>query len=298
MSGADFACLGGDAAGSVVFAGGFEIRDMVPAEVEVAIALAKAQGWRDRRRFYDFVFRVSTCQPLVGVAEGRVVGTGLATVQGSVGWLGAIAVEAGFRHRGIGRAITDELCRRLRAAGCTTLSLEATDEGRRMYERMGFRLAATYRQLQAGHLPEEPVPPAGARVRKLEPADLPAIVELDRLATAEDRSAALAVMAEDGGWALERDGTISGFLIPAERAYGPVVAPRFEDGLFLLDLHRHVIPAGADVRAGIPDPHATAWRELLARGWKETWQGPRLLLGPDVPWRPEWIWGQMNSAMG
>jgi hypothetical protein len=30
----------------------------------------------------------------------------------------------------------------------------------------------------------------------------------------------------------------------------------------------------------------------------ETWQAPRYLLGPDVPWRPEWIWGQLNSAMG
>jgi GNAT superfamily N-acetyltransferase len=249
-----------------------KIRDMAPDEAEVAIALATAQGWRDRRRFYDFVFRVPTCQPVVAVAADHVVGTGLATAQGSVGWLGAIAVEAMWRRRGIGRAITEELCRRLRAAGCTTLSLEATDDGRPMYERMGFRLAATYHQLQAGHLPEVPAAPAGAHVRRLEPADLPAIYELDRLATSEDRSVALAVMARDGGWVLERGGAVCGFLVPAERAYGPVIAPRFEDGLFLLDLHRHVIPAGADVRAGIPDPHAAAWRELRSRGWNETWR--------------------------
>jgi hypothetical protein len=87
-------------------------------------------------------------------------------------------------------------------------------------------------------------------------------------------------------------------LLPAERAYGAIVAPRFEDGLYLLDLHRHIVPAGAHVRAGIPDEHAAARRELQARGWQETWQAPRLLLGPDVPWRPEWIWGQINSAMG
>lgn len=277
---------------------GLKIRDMAPDEAEVAIALATAQGWRDRRRFYDFVFRVPTCQPVVAVAADHVVGTGLATAQGSVGWLGAIAVEARWRRRGIGRAITEELCRRLRAAGCMTLSLEATDDGRPMYERMGFRLAATYHQLQAGHLPEAPAAPAGAGVRRLEPADLPAIYELDRLATSEDRSVALAVMARDGGWVLERGGAVCGFLVPAERAYGPVIAPGFEDGLFLLDLHRHVIPAGADVRAGIPDPHAAAWRELRSRGWNETWQAPRLILGPDMPWRPDWIWGQMNSAMG
>ena len=59
-----------------------------------------------------------------------------------------------------------------------------------------------------------------------------------------------------------------------------------------------VVPAGAHVRAGIPDEHAAARRELQARGWQETWQAPRLLLGPEIPWRPEWIWGQINSALG
>jgi hypothetical protein len=179
-----------------------------------------------------------------------------------------------------------------------------------MYERMGFRLVTHYHQIQADHLPEPPAEPAGAHVRRLEPADLPAVFALDRLATAEDRSVPLRVLAEIGaesrgggtvelgGWVLERDGAISGFLLPAERAYGVIVAPRFDDGLFLLDLHRHVVPAGAHVRAGIPDEHAAAWRELQALGWQETWQAPRLLLGPDIPWRPDWIWGQINSAMG
>jgi GNAT superfamily N-acetyltransferase len=289
---------------------GFEIRELRPADVDAAVALARAQGWRDRRRFYDFVLRTSTCQPLAGVLGGRVIATGLATASGPVGWLGAIVVDAEFRGRGIGRAVTQELSRRLRAAGCSTLSLEATDAGRPMYEKMGFRLVTHYHQIQADHLPEAPIPPDGARIRRLEPADLPAICGLDRLATAEDRSVPLRVLAEigtelqglaggtGGGWVLERAGAVSGFLLPAERAYGAIIAPRFEDGLFLLDLHRHVVPAGAHVRAGIPDEHAAARRELQARGWQETWQAPRLLLGPEIPWRPEWIWGQINSALG
>jgi len=276
------------------------IRDMATADVDAAVALAKTQGWRDRRRFYDFVFRVSTCQPVAGVVGGRLVATGLATASGPVGWLGAIAVESDSRRRGIGRAVTEDLCGRLDAAGCTTLSLEATEEGRPMYERMGFRFVTVYHQLQADHLPDPPAAPAGATVRRLEPADLPAVFELDRLATAEDRSVPLAVLAqmEPGGWVLEREGAVRGFVFPAERAYGPIVAPRFEDGLFLLDLHRHVVPAGDHVRAGVPHENSAGWRELMTRGWVETWQAPRYLLGPDVPWRPDWIWGQLNSAMG
>jgi GNAT superfamily N-acetyltransferase len=276
------------------------IRDMTEADVEAALALAKAQGWRDRRRFYDFVLRTSTCQPVAGFAAGRLVATGLATANGPVGWLGSIVVDADFRRRGIGRAVTEDLCRRLRAAGCQTISLEATEAGRPMYEQMGFRLVTVYHQLQADHLPEPPPVPAGATVRRLDPVDLPAVVDLDHLATAEDRSVPLTVLAElgAGGWVLERDGAVCGFMFPAERAYGPIVAPRFEDGLFLLDLHRHVVPAGSHVRAGVPHDNSSAWQELAARGWVETWQAPRYLLGPDVQWRPDWIWGQLNSAMG
>ena len=76
------------------------------------------------------------------------------------------------------------------------------------------------------------------------------------------------------------------------------VAQRFEDGLFLLDLHRHLAPPDGHARAAIPDDHAAAWRELEARGWRPTWLAPRMLQGPDVPWRPQWIWGLINSAMG
>ncbi len=277
------------------------LRPMTPADVDAAVSLARAQGWRDRRRLYDFVLRVSTCQPLVGLLGERVIATGLATANGPVGWLGSLVVDAAFRGRGIGRAMTEELCARLRASGCVTLSLEATDEGRPMYERMGFRQITSYHQLEAERLADPPALPDGATVRRLEPADLPAVCELDRQATAEDRHVALAVLAQIAdGWVLERSGAPCGFLLPAERAYGAVVAPRFDDGLYLLDLHRHIIPAdaGAHVRAGIADEHSEGWRELQARGWRETWRAPRLILGPAPDWRPDWIWGQINSAMG
>ncbi len=130
-------------------------------------------------------------------------------------------------------------------------------------------------------------------------ADLPAVIALDRAATGEDRSVPLRVLAESwGGYVLERGDSLAGFLLPAERAYGAVVAPRWEDGLFLLDLHRTLVPEGAGVRAGIPHEHEAAWRELAKRGWTETWLAPRMLLGPSIEWQPEWIWGQINSAMG
>jgi GNAT superfamily N-acetyltransferase len=277
---------------------GFEIRAMTAADVGAACELAHAQGFRDRRRFYDFVLRTSTCRPLVGTIDGRLVATGLATVSLPVGWIGAIVVSAEQRRRGFGRAMTEEVCQRLRSAGCATLSLEATDSGRPMYERMGFRLATCYHQLQADHLTEAPTPPEGSRVRRLEPADLTDVFALDLQATGEDRHITLEVLGRDGGWMLEDDDGPRGFVLPAERAYGAVIATRPQDGIYLLDLHRYLVPPGAHVRAGVPHENVPGWHELEARGWRETWRAPRMLLGPDVGWRPEWIWGQINSAMG
>ncbi len=271
---------------------------MTATDIPAVNGLARAQGWRDRTTFLEFVLRVPTSQPLVAIADGRLVAGGVATAAGPVGWIGGIVVAEEFRRRGLGRAITDELIGRLHAAGCVTVSLEATDAGRLLYEAMGFRIETWYHQLQADHIDRAPQPPQGSRVRELTPDDLPAVCILDREATGEDRSAAIEVMSESRGWVLERESSVAGFLLPTERAHGLIIAPRFEDGLFLLDLHRSVAPRGAHVRAGVPHEHEAAWRELQARGWVETWRAPRMLLGPSVPWRPEWIWGQINSAMG
>jgi hypothetical protein len=280
----------------------FQIREMAPADVDAAVDLALAQGWRNRRAFYALTLRTRACQPLVGVLGSRVVATGLATVGTPVGWLGAVIVDEEVRGCGYGRAMTEELRRRLRAAGCETLALVATAAGQPLYERMGFRIATHYRQMEGDHLAAAPEAPDGSRLRPMTPADLTRVLELDRLATAEDRRDVLTELAAVGGWVLEDTAGpaagLRGFLLPSDRAYAAIVAPGFRDGLCLLELHRHLAAPDGHARAAIPDEHPAAWRELEARGWRHTWLAPRMLDGPDVLWRPTWIWGLINSAMG
>ncbi len=272
---------------------------MSSADVPAAVALALAQGWRNRTRFFELYLDLPGCQFVIGTLDGEIVAMGMAVVQPPVGWLGALIVAKGWRGRGYGRAMTEELIRRLRDAGCQTISLEATDAGRPLYERMGFRLSTHYHQLQGESLAKAHEPPVAGHLRPMDSTDLPAVFRLDRTAVGEDRRGAITRLLErNGGWILEREGGLAGFLLPAERAYGAVIAPRQDDGIFLLDLHRSLIEPAGNVRAGIPDAHEAAWRALQSRGWKETWLAPRMLIGPDVDWHPEWIWGQINSAMG
>ena len=105
-----------------------------------------------------------------------------------MGWIGTIFVEPAWRGQGLGRAITQSIIGRLDGAGCRTLVLVATNEGRQLYERMGFEVQTQYRILQAVGLP-----PGSTRRTAFGPSgpsDLPA-ADRPSIARAPARSATI-----------------------------------------------------------------------------------------------------------
>lgn len=78
---------------------------------------------------------------LVGVCDGRVVGTTMAGFDGHRGWLHLVAVHPDRRRQGIGRALLLEAERRLRGIGCPKVNLQvrATNPGVvAFYEHLGY----------------------------------------------------------------------------------------------------------------------------------------------------------------
>ena len=73
-------------------------------------------------------------------------------MNGPVGWIGTIWVAPAARRTGLGRALTEATIEAAESAGCRTLVLVATAEGRPLYERLGFRVATEYRILEASGL--------------------------------------------------------------------------------------------------------------------------------------------------
>lgn len=61
---------------------------------------------------------------LVGTAAGRVVATLMVGYEGHRGWLNYLAVEPGFRRRGIGRLLVAHAEQLLREAGCPKICLQ------------------------------------------------------------------------------------------------------------------------------------------------------------------------------
>ncbi len=273
------------------------IRPMTPADVDALSAAFLREDWGDRRLTLDFVSRHPRTRGFVVDAEGVVVGSGVACLNGPVAWIGTVWVQADWRRRGIGMALTEAAIDAASDAGCRTLLLVATDAGRRLYEKIGFEVQTTYRVLEAPGLGERPTDP---RIRPYRPGDLPTMAALTSAATGEDRAHLLQAFASatTTQCLIRDDGALGGFVVRAPWGGGQTIAPRLDDALALLDHRRSGRTASERVRAGLVADNVAGLERLAADGWAEAWQAPRLIRGDPIAWNPDAIWGQFNFALG
>ena len=275
-----------------------QIRDMTPADIDAAVALYRSGGWEERRSFLETVMANPSCRLLAGVLEGAVIGTGLATVNGPVGWVGSIFVDADLRRQGYGRAMTQAVCDVLDSAGCVTQALIASEYGKPIYEKMGFRIDGWYQILEALPLSAAPVPPTGTSLRPMREEDIDRGGELDRRATGEDRRGLLAPLA-GGSWLLEANDELLGFLIQILPDSAAIVAPDPDDGACLLDLLRHLGTGRArTLHAAALKGNEDGQLVLERRGWNPTFATPRMLRGKSIEWDPTLIWSLLGFAFG
>lgn len=270
---------------------------MLAADVAAASQLIIDGGWDDRSAFFDWAVRHPTCFPLVADAGGRrILGTGVATANGRVGWVGAIFVALDQRRGGLGSALSVAVVAELERLGCATQVLIATDEGMPIYERLGFTIQTRYvRKVAPGGTP----PPEDGMVRRYEARDLDAIVALDRTATGEDRSTLLRAFADpDTSRVAERaDGSIGGFLVKAPFGGRGLIASEPECAVALLEWRRRT-SAARPVQIAVLQENAAGRARLAEAGWTEHRGGPRMIRGQPLDWRPDWIYGLFAGALG
>lgn len=273
------------------------LRPMAPTDVDAATELILGNDWGVRREWLEFATTQAACIPMVAEADGEIVGTGVGTVNGPAGWIGTIFIAPDRRGHGLGRAITQAIIDRLESAGCRSLVLVATSEGRRLYERMGFEVQTQYRIMQAIGLP--PVDREDG-VRPFEVTDLPGLERLDREGTGEDRAHAIRRLA-DGETAkvvTGAEGGIDGFVIRAPWGGGATIARSADAALRIATARRRAAGPEGRVRVGLLDENVEGLARLTEVGLRLTWSAPRMLRGEPPSWRPDWIWGQFNHAMG
>jgi GNAT superfamily N-acetyltransferase len=276
---------------------GPHIRPMTAADLEAAAAMILRGEWGDRSVFLEWALSFAPSHPFVADDDGQIVGTGIATANGPVGWVGTIFVDRDRRREGLGRRLTATVIDDLEGRGCRSLVLIASNEGRPLYEGLGFRVHGLNRRFTAAGL----APDADdGSVRPFEPAMLPALVEQTRRATGEDRSAILASVAAPATArvVVGDDGSLLASFVRAPWGGGALIAPDPDDAMRILEWRRRQVGPAGHVNVSLPDTNDGRPARLLADGWVPSGAGTRMERGEPLDARLDWLWGHLSGAIG
>lgn len=273
-----------------------EIRPMTTADVPEGMRLKSEAGWNQVPADWKRFLALDGDGCFVAESEGRVVGSATSCRFGSVAWIAMLLVEERRRGRGVGGALLRHVLQWLESAGARSVRLDATRQGRPLYESLGFRVDF--------HLDRYAGIPVGdgitGEARIATPADLAELADLDRAVTGTDRRILLdrlihdnrsesLVAPEDRGFVMWRPGA-------SADQVGPCIADR-DVGRALFDEAARRL-AGRRVILDVPTENvgAVAWAETA--GLKPTREFWRMTRGEAVVEDRSRIWASSGPEMG
>ena len=80
---------------------------------------------------------------LVGVEGSKVIATAMGGYEGHRGWVYYLGVDPGYRHKGAGRKMMEDVEKKLHGMGCPKLNVmvrEDSPEAVKFYERIGYKI--------------------------------------------------------------------------------------------------------------------------------------------------------------
>jgi GNAT superfamily N-acetyltransferase len=180
-----------------------------------------AYGSASRRRELELYLELQPDGWFVFEESGRILAAAGAIAYGTFCWLGLVATHPDARGRGLATRISAHVVAWSRSRSCSTVALDASDLGRPIYERLGFRaLGSTVEMLTDPGLP-------GDRdgVTLLAPDDIDELLELDRAVFGGDRSRLLRAVTDDDRNAClvarTSDDALAGYLVSGATSAGP-----------------------------------------------------------------------------
>jgi len=186
-----------------------EYRDLTPDDIPAGLRLCRIAGWNQLAPDWELFLRLSPRGCRAAVQNGKVVGT-VTTVnyENRFAWVGMVLVDPETRSRGVGTQLLQEAMSILR--GIPSIRLDATPQGRPVYQRLGFKDEYELCRMQRAATTAVVLPPGSAwvspsslseseafSIRPMYVDDLVTVAEADRRIFGADRREVLR-------WALER----------------------------------------------------------------------------------------------
>ncbi len=280
------------------------MREATLADLPGIAALREGVGWS----VHEWALRAVIGQPhgrcvVLTDGAGAMAAVGSGIVYEPIGFVGNMVVAEPHRRRGLGSAVLTAIISFLEGAGCVRLELNATSEGRPLYERHGFASIGTSMTATIGReAPLVPDPTVEVRAPETD-EDLEAVSAYDRPRFGGDRRALLQILSADPAAPLllaERGGHQEGYA--GLRADPPRIGPLLAEtpdvaAALLVDAFERAKDV-ATLRINLPPNNRSGAAWLGGLGIEiEPWEG-RMARGPQVPRRDETVYGMAVGALG
>ncbi len=219
---------------------GFEFGPLTESDVPSALRLEELIRWNQTESDWRRVLALDARGCFGAFIAGQLIGTiTTATYAGQLAWIGMVLVHPDYRRRGVATRLMRMALDYSQGAGLTTIKLDATPEGRPVYESLGFAPESVVERWEGT---ARTSPSSG--MSKLDERTLPEFLDLDRLAFGADRSRLLDFLVKDSCcqplvMVEPMNGRSCGYVLArrGERAFyiGPLIAVDERAALTLLD---------------------------------------------------------------
>lgn len=116
------------------------LRTMTLEDIPEAMRLKDAAGWNQTTTDWARFLSASPEGCFVAEYHGDVIGTSATIIyEGRFAWIGMVIVDKQYRGQGIGVALLERAIRFLDSRRVPTMKLDATPQGKPLYEKFGFR---------------------------------------------------------------------------------------------------------------------------------------------------------------
>lgn len=261
----------------------------------LALRIERAVGWPRGENELERRYRVA--RGFVAHDPEPVGSVSLAEWGDALAWVGGMAVLPEARGRGVGRALL-QTC--LDETTARSVGLDATESGRPLYEKAGFRVVSQTRAWKS----ETTLEARPTKTHSLHPISISEAMEIgeyDATRFGAKRLPALMDLMHAAPWHafLSREratGNVSGFAFGHEKGIGPVVADDDEAARALVAA---CAVSGAPQRLLMDDNHASAARVFASLGFVDEGFGcTRMVRGADLPMRLDACYAPAAWALG
>jgi predicted GNAT family acetyltransferase len=145
--------------------GGATLRKLKLNDVPAVMQLSTEAGWNQTNEDWKMLIQLSPDGCLALEADGQIVSTATLLCYGRrLAWIGMVLTKISHRGRGFARRLLTEVLLLADRMDIETVKLDATDQGRPLYEKLGFRKEqAVERWVRPGYI-EQPTPTSRADV--------------------------------------------------------------------------------------------------------------------------------------